>query len=323
MPEAILDEPFSQLMDERGISYIAPVPLDAVADFYQKTLIGQGWQWVYSDVGKAWVGDGLTKVLAQEFRQDEHRLAVVAIDDFTFFNPEESPGALVMVAHDVSSGEIMFFLSSLMVAAASPIGPAEKDIEFSRRNFISELIKFDHPISWFPTRMQMMTFPTDIGENNINILQKRCANDNEACFVNFTLFNGGTQYQTPISIRVYSVDDNVTPEDFDVRRWAELTNTAENPLAAPENIEWPEDLTDASSLETIELKSVTLQDDTPALQRLYRWRQVKLSMPLVGSYTLFKRNDTIIEFHIDFTEEEWTTLGPGVQEAILSIEVVQ
>jgi hypothetical protein len=42
----------------------------------------------------------------------------------------------------------------------------------------------------------------------------------------------------------------------------------------------------------------------------------------VSSYTLFKRNDTIIEFHTDFTEEEWAALGPAVQAAILSIEVV-
>ena len=125
-----------------------------------------------------------------------------------------------------------------------------------------------------------------------------------------------------MSIRVYSVQPETTLENFDVLRWAELTNTVEDPLATPENIEWPEDLTDSDTLETIEIKSITLQDGTPALQRLYHWRQVKLSTPLVSSYTLFKRNDdAIIEFHTDFAEEEWATFGPAVQETILSIEL--
>jgi hypothetical protein len=319
LPEAILDESFSQLLGKGSISYQAPVSLEAVQDFYEETLTAQGWEWVYTDIGESLVMADLTPVLAQEFKRGDHRLAIVAIDDFSLFTPEDRPNVLIMSAQDTSSGEIMFFFSSLMVDMTPPVGPEQEVIDLTRRQFTSELVQFEHPVSWFPTRWQMVTFPTDIGENKVNILEKRCTNDDEVCFVNFMLFNGATQYQAPISIRVRSVDDDVTLEDFDVRRWAELANTAENPLATPENIEWPEDLTDASSLEAIETKLITLQDNTPALQRFYRWHQVKLSTPLVSSYILFKHNDTIIEFHTDFTEEEWGLLSTSVQETIFSI----
>ena len=246
-----MDGPFDQLFGERGILYSARVPLEAVRDFYQEALIAQGWEWVYTDVGESLVMAGLTPVLAQEFKRGDRRLAIVAIDDFNLFTPEDPPSVLIMSAQDTSSGEIMFFFSSVMVAVTPPVGPKQEVINLSRRQFTSELVQFEHPVSWFPTRWQIVTFPTDIGENKINILQKRCANDNEVCFVNFMLFNGNTLYQAPVSIRVYPVQPETTLENFDALRWTELTNTVENPLATPENIEWPEDLTDAVRVNNI------------------------------------------------------------------------
>ncbi|MCP4360370.1 MAG: hypothetical protein GY796_20370 [Chloroflexi bacterium] len=318
-----MDGPF-EIFGKRGISYSARVPLEAVRDFYQEALIAQGWEWVYTDIGQGLSPTGLTPILAQEFKRGEYRLAVVAIDNFNFFTPENPPSVLILSAQDTSSGEIMFFFSSLMAEATAHVKPKTEDINLSRMEFTSDLIRFEHPGSWIPTRTQMITFPTDTGEKKINILQKRCANDNEVCFVNFMLFGGNTQYQAPVSIRVYPVQAETTLENFDALRWTELTNTMEDPLAIPEQIEWPEDLTDSDSLETIEIKSITLQDDTPSLQHTYRWQQVDLSTPLVSSYTLFKYNEnTIIEFHTDFTKEEWTIFGPTVQESILSIEIVR
>jgi hypothetical protein len=320
MPEASSDGLFDQLFEGQGISYKVPVPLEVIEDFYQESLINQDWDWIYTDIGQGLSPSGPTPILAQEFKRGKHRLAFVAIENFPL-PPEDASSTLIMSTQDISSGETLFFFSALMSAVFPPQGLTENaDLGF--RQFTSNLLQFEHPALWFPTRMQMITFPTDIAENKVNILQRRCASDNEVCFVNFMLGTGSTLYQAPVSIRVYPVQAETTLENFDALRWTELTNTVKDPLATPENIEWPEDLTDTTLLETIEIKPITLRDGTPALQRLYRWRQVKLSIPLVSSYTLFKRNDTIIEFHTDFTTEEWVTLGPDVQATILSIEVV-
>lgn len=76
---------------------------------------------------------------------------------------------------------------------------------------------------------------------------------------------------------------------------------------------------ETGSVETVEMRSIILKDGTPALQRIYRWRQVALSTPLVGSYILFKNGNALIEFHTDFSQEEWAAFNPGIQEIILGI----
>jgi hypothetical protein len=324
MPEAQTDGPFSKILGKRGVSNTVLADLEAVQNFYQETLTSQGWEWIFTDVGQAIVFDGVSPILAQEFKQGDHRLAIVAIEERA--SDKTTATSLVMSAQDISSGELFFSFNTLMSTLYSVSGmsgdASEEDIKPATLQFNSEIIRFKHPSNWFPTRVQMITFPTDIGANNINILRKRCANNHQTCFVNF-LFLTGAIYPIPVSIRTHSVESETTLEYFDTQRWAELINTPENQLSNPDNIEWPEDLTEAGSLETIEINSVVLQDGTPALQRIYHWRQTGLSTPLIGSYTLFKRNDSIIEFHTDFTEEEWAANGPHVQETILSIELTQ
>lgn len=93
-------------------------------------------------------------------------------------------------------------------------------------------------------------------------------------------------------------------ESFDTERWSILVEVAERQPTDSHDVYRFEDLVAPRPLELIELKPLTLKDGTPALQRIHHWRQIGLSTPLVSSYTLFKRNDHIIEFRTNFTEEE-------------------
>lgn len=184
------------------------------------------------------------------------------------------------------------------------------------------LLQFDHPSNWLPTRLHMTGFRTDAdGETTVIFSEpRRCANSDETCFVNFAFI--GSLFDVPIRILVYPDHAETTLEAFDTQRWAELVQVAESPPPSLSAVQQPEDLIESGSLAVIETRAVTLKDGTPGQQRLYHWRQIDLSTSLVGSYTLFKRNDSIIEFHTDFTEEEWNTLGPEVQDIVLNIEVV-
>lgn len=327
MPEAVFDEmstelglALSQLLGHEVISYNVPASLEAVGDFYRSELTTQGWEWIYTDIGESLALSRPAPILIQEFKQDTNRLAVVVLYGFGF-SDNTSP-ALVIAGANIASDQIISSFVSL-IASGLDLGPPNEGTEQPHAiHFTSPLIQFSHPSNWLPTRLQMISFETDTNGNPTNVLplSRRCANDDEICFVNFA-FLTGSLFDVPVMIRVYPDQIEITIETFDDQRWARLVATAENSSTSLNNVERPEDLIDKGSLEPIETKPITLQDGTPAFQRFYRWRQVGLSTPLVSSYTLFKRNDAIIEFHTDFTEDEWATFGPVVQEVISDIQL--
>lgn len=327
MPGAILDEvstgwglALSQFLGQEIVSYSAPASLEAIQDFYQAELTVHGWEWVYTDVGESLALSRPVPILAQEFKQGAKRLSVVAIEGFGM--SKNTPTTLVLSGTNVTSSELISFFVGLIAGGLDLGPPNESNIQLQTMHFTSRLIQFDHPSNWFPTRLQMTDFETDTNGRAINVLPepRRCTNDDAICFVNFA-FLTESLFDVPIMIRAYSGQTETNLETFDAQRWARLVTTAENPPTSFDNVERLEDLIDKGSLETIEIKSITLQDGTPALQRLYRWRQVGLSTPLVSSYTLFKHKDTVIEFHTDFSEEEWASIGPEVQATALSIQL--
>lgn len=327
MPGAILDEAstgwgmtLSQFLGQEVVSYNTSTSLEAIRDFYQDEMANQGWEWIFTDMGESLALSRPIPILVQEFKHGANRLAVVAIEGFGFRN--NTPAILVLSGTNVSSGELITFFRSLIAGGLDLGPPNEGDVRPQAMRFTSPLLQFDHPSNWFPTQLQMSGFQTDTQGSTTNIFPepRYCAYDNETCFVNFA-FLTGSLFEVPVMVRVYPSQAETTLDTFDAQRWARLVATAENPPTSLNNVERPEDMIDKGSLETIETKPITFKDGTPALQRVYRWRQVGLSIPLVSSYILFKHKDTIIEFHTDLTEEEWTSLGPAVQQVISGIEL--
>lgn len=310
----------SQSLGQEIVSYSTSASLEAIQNFYQTELTAQGWEWVYTDVGESLALSRPVPILAQEFKQAEKRLSVVAIDGFGFSN--NTPSTLVLSGTNVTGSELISFFVGLIAGGLDLGPPNESNIQPQARHFASELIQFDHPSNWFPTRLQITDFETDTNGRAINVLPapKRCANNDEICFVNFA-FQTESLFDVPIMIRVYPDQTETNLETFDAQKWAGLVTTAENPPTSFNDVERPEDMIDTGSLETIATKPISLQDGTPALQRIYRWRQIGLSIPLISSYTLFKRNNTIIEIHTDFSEETWANFGPQVQETITNIRL--
>ena len=325
MPEAIentltddFGEALSQLLDQKVISFAVPVSLEVVQTFYQEALTAQGWTWVRTNFGESLVVDNPVSILAQDFERSEASLSIFA------FGKEGQSNTLVLAGTNVSSDELMItYLTVTGYLHDDRKEPSAEDIKPNAMRFSSPLLEFDYPSSWFPTQHpQPFSFRTDIEEGAINIFDdpRRCTNDDQDCFTNFTLLTGSL-FDAPVMIRLQPSQNEMTLENWDAQKWTILTEVAQSPSAPSRDIYRYEDLIATDSLELIEIKPLTLKDGTPALQRLYRWRQVGLSTPLMSSYTLFKRDDIIIEFYTDFTQEEWGILGPTVQETILSIEL--
>jgi hypothetical protein len=197
-----------------------------------------------------------------------------------------------------------------------------QDVPQAAMRFTSSFLQFNHPANWLPTRQKPFELQTDIEEGSINILAdpRGCATGDQVCLVTFALIPTSFFYG-PVMIRLHPGQEQTTLEALDAQKWAALTEAAQRSSFPSRDVRRYEDLVTANSLELLKVTPLTLSDGTPTLQRIYRWRQVGLSLPLVSSYTLLKRNDMIIEFHTDFTEEEWNTLGPSVQDVILGIEV--
>ena len=323
MPEVILDEEVSstQPYGEGLTAYRASTSVEAVQEFYRETLTSQGWEWIYTDTGEFLVLALPTQILVQEFERNQTKLTVIAIDGTFLRIPP--PSVLVMAAKDIGSEQLMTFIGGGSLMGTYDLQhDSANAVDPSAVRFTSNLLQFDHPSNWFPTQAKSFHFRTDIEEGAISIFDDPtpCANQEIVCFINFTFLHN-LPFRSPIMIGIHRYQEGITLETFDAQRWNILTEVSELPLAESYDIRRFEDLIAPNSLELLETKSLMLRDSTPAFQRIYRWRQIGLSTSLVSSYTLFKRNDAIIEFRTDFTEEEWTSFGPHVQETILSIEL--
>lgn len=311
----------SQFMGQDIVVYSAPTSLESVADFYQTRLPAQDWVWRYTDTGESLVMSSPMPILLQEFNQGSQQLSIAALANFG--NKSDTPIALVFAGENIGGSELLQHFVSLMAGGLDLGPPRQQDVQPQAMRFTSALIKFNHPSDWLPTDLQIARLRTDTdGNKAINVLPKpkRCPDDDASCWVNFT-FVTRSLFDAPIMMYVYPDQTDTTLEAFDAQRWANLGELSKSSLDT-RTIQRPEDLIAPGSLEMIEIRSITLANNTPALQHLYNWQQIGLSTPLVSSYTLFKRNDTIIEFHTDFTEEEWSRLSSRVQETIRSIEVV-
>lgn len=322
MPEAILDNgtPFPQANSEGLIAYEALTTLEAVRDFYRNTLTAQDWEWVYTETGESFALGRPGPILLQEFRQNETQLAIIAANNEVTDTP--SPGVVILIARDASAAEFMFELTGGFLMQAYLGYDLAEMTTTDAMQFTSPRLQFNHSANWVPTQNQPFAFQTDLEEGAINIYSDPtpCASPQMECFISFTILSGNI-LKAPISIGIHPHQSEMALDAFDAQRWNTLVDISNLPPSDFRDVRQFEDLVAPGSLEPIETKPITLRDGTPALQRIYRWRQIGLSTPLVSSYTLFKHDDEIVEFRTDFTEEEWAILGPAVQETILSVEL--
>ena len=142
-----------------------------------------------------------------------------------------------------------------------------------------------------------------------------CKTTTENCFVNFYV---GYHFDIPISIRTHLEMAGLTLEEANGLRWEELQS-----IAASQNRHYyfPEELAVDGSLESIEVKTLTLGDGTPAIQRIYRWKQEDVEEPIISTYTLFMSGNILLEFHTDFIQEEWEEQRATVEQALAAIRL--
>jgi hypothetical protein len=235
-----------------------------------------------------------------EFRKDNIRLGVGAIG-FGFFG-EDVP---VFAGTGYSGATLVLYYIAGIAGGLDLSGADEEDMKQDAMLFSSEFVEFKHPSNWHPSESLMQTIPA--GRDIIFISDAgSCKVTQQPCFVNFTDLLG-SQFDIPISIRIHPEISDLTLEQADAIRWNELNNIIPN-----QKYDFPENLMKPGSLESIEVRTIALGDGTPALQRIYRWEaegieEAAIPGTFISTYTLYKSAGLLIEFHTDFTSDEWET----------------
>ncbi len=274
--------------------------------FYMTELVNDGWEWVYTDVGISHIPAPQTHLLILEFRKEGNKLGVLV------YGSEE--GGLLGFAAIGYSGYYQFF--TLLAGAgdsASISNPSKEDVQPASMQFSSPYITFQHPSSWLAQDQLMMTFTAD--DNTVYLLQETSGPCNamfDPCFVVFSDWSG-SHYEVPVSIRIHADMNGLSLEQADALRWQQL-NAPSNPYV------FPEDVAEAGTLQTTETRTFTLADGTPAIQRTFQWKQLKLDQVIMGSYVLFLSEGGYVEFHTDYTAAEWETMKPLIEQVVAGMK---
>jgi hypothetical protein len=291
-----------------SVLYGISASISEVEAFYMEELTQDGWTWVYTETGESLVTSFPAPALIMEFKKGEHKLGIAA---------NEFGGELIMLAGmDISGTELISRYIGAIAGGFDLMGAPESAIKPDALHFSSTLLEFSHPTDWFATDQLMRIFDSDTAINYYPN-EGNCSVHMKPCFVTFSVIKGA-HFDTPISIRVYPELAGMSLEEANTWRWNEL-----NSVVSEVRYNFPEDLTQAGTLESIEVRTLTLGDGTPAIQRVYRWKQKNVEEFIIGTYTLFTSGDFLVEFHTDFTSETWQELRSIVGQVIASMKINQ
>ncbi len=276
--------------------------------FYMEELVHAGWAWVYTEVGESLVITAPAPALIMEFRKGEENIGIAA----------SGFGAgitIVFAAVDYSGFSQMTGFIGGIAGGLDLMGPDEDEAQADVMQFSSTLLEFRHPSNWLATDSLMQIFETD---DNINFISgtRNCGVHMENCFVNFADLTG-SHFDIPASIRTHPKMYGLSLEEANVLRWEQLNSSINSKRYA-----FPEDLTLPGSPETIEVRNIELGDGTPAIQRIYRWKQENVENSITSTYTLFMSGDLLMEFHTDFTSDEWKNEQSIINQVIAGMKIV-
>jgi hypothetical protein len=278
-----------------------------VETFYMEELIREGWAWVYTDSGESLTETLLSPSMMMEFQKEGRKLGI-AVHGF-------GGGLIVLAGTDVSGGQLTAYFVGMVSGGLDWMGPSEIDARPDAMHFSSTLVEFSHPFQWLVTDKLMEIYDTDAAVN-YRAQKNFCKPNMEICFVNFWV---GNHFDIPISIRTHTEMTGLTLEEAATRHWEELASIA----AAPnKRYYFPEELAVEGSLQSLEVHLLTLADGTPAIQRMYQWKQEDVVEPIISTSTLFVSGVLLMEFHTDFIKEEWEKQQTTVNQVIAGISTV-
>jgi hypothetical protein len=309
--------------EEELIIYTVSLNAQSIRDFYTYELPDLSWERVFSDEGMSTATNHLLPTAGLDFRRGEEWLSIAVVEDMAgLIGEHETETSAVFAATNMTSGEQVIAIALLMQSMSDELNLQSIDVNPKSMRFLSDVIEFDHPANWVATRGTINSYTTDseVGQAYHNLeFTGDCPTVDAECFVNFYILEN-VLYEPPISIRKHANPEGARLEDFEQQHWGSLLQGAGAPIESLDNVVRPEQLAAAGSLQSLELNTITLQDGSQGLQRIYRWEQTGLSISLVSSYTLFSQDDTIYEFRSDFTEEEWGTYQEMMQGMLATIE---
>ena len=291
-----------------SVYYQVDAELDDIQAFYMEQLVNAGWSWVYTESGYSLMSTAEAPALVMEFRKGAEKLGLAA-SGF-------GAGTTIVFAAIGLSGYYQFtgFISGI-AGGLDLSGPSRDESRAEAMRFSSLHVEFRHPSNWLARDGFLQIFESD---KNVYFVSdsKTCTDAMEPCFVNFGDLTGA-HFDIPISLRIHPSMAGLTLEQADALRWEKL-----NAIVPNKRFYFPEDLTQQGSLEIIEVRSIQLADGTPALQRIYQWNQLDVADPLISTYTLFLSGDMLMEFHTDFTTNEWDSMKSIIEQVIASMEPV-
>jgi hypothetical protein len=292
------------------IYYPVSAQISEIEIFYMDELIRDGWEWVYTEAGESLGTSMPAPALMMEFKKGDRKLGIAA-HGF-------GGGLIVFAGMNISGAELTANFIGAIAGGLDLMGPSESDIKPGAMHFSSALLEFSHPSDWLATDQLILIFQTD---NAINYYPNmgHCSVDMNICFVTFSVLKG-FHFDHPVSIRVHPELAGMTLEEADELRWNEINSNAS---ALEQRYHYPEDLAQAGSLEIIQIHDIVLEDGTPAIQRVYRWKQDDVEEFIIGTYTLFVSGDILMEFHTDFTSEDWDEIDDTVEQVIASMKIYQ
>lgn len=301
---------FSPTPGEAGNSvyYQSTAPLDDIQAFYMQELVNAGWEWVYTEAGTSLVTTAPTPTLIMEFRKGEEKLGLAAAE----FGTE---GFLVFAAVGFSGYQQITGYIGGIAGGLDLMGPTKDDAQADMMQFSSTLLEFRHPSNWLANDALMQIFDAD-GDVYLLPDTGNCGLHMEICFVNFANLTG-SHFDIPVSIRAHPEMSGLTLEEANTSRWEELnSNIHAKRYAIPEDLSLP------GTLETIEIRNITLGDGTPAIQRIYQWKHENETNPITSTYTLFLSGDMLLEFHTDYSNAEWEKEQSNLDHVIATMKIV-
>ncbi|MBC7875999.1 MAG: hypothetical protein H7Y59_02405 [Anaerolineales bacterium] len=294
------------------VSFQVDASLEDIKLFYLDELQKEGWTWIYTDYGESLVTTSPSPALFMEFRKDDTRLGVGAIG-FGFFGE----GTSVFVGTGYSGATLVSYYIGMIAGGLDLFGAKEEDVKQDAMLFSSTIVEFKHPSNWHVTENLMQTIDT---EGAIIFFSEAgsCTVTQQPCFVNFTNLLG-SQFDIPTSIRIHPEMSDLTLEEADSIRWEELKNIIPN-----QTYNFPENLVKPGSLESIDVRNIVLGDGASALQRTYKWKAEAIQESVIpetfiSTYTLFMSAGLLVEFHADFTNEEWSVEKSNIDQMISGI----
>lgn len=277
--------------------------LDDLRDFYITELTNRDWTWVYTEEGSSNIPATGARLLILEFKKDGQKLDILA------YGPEEG-GAFVSAAVGFSG---YFQFGALVISSVDSTisSPSPEEIQPASMQFSSPFLSFNHPSHWVAQDRLMQRFYGDDNSTYMLEGETTCSVEFDPCLVAFANLSN-SHFDVPVSIRLWSDFAGLTLEEVDALRWQQL-NSPSNPYRFPEDVAVP------GSLTSLETRNFMLVDGTPALQRIYQWKQLKFSGIMIGTYTLFSTPGGYIEFHTDYRSDEWDFMKPLIEQVNASM----